>query len=211
MSAIGRVVVTIVLVAMLIGAGAALYSVSALREPDSATTRLQRTAELRQVTDPAALLKELFPPDSRVYQDAESTPDNIPYEDDIASDQMIFAEMNKFIAVSLDASFESEEKFGDWLYGQSQIVLKWSKSVAAKGFENEINHLWRPLLLDYAKRLSFRARSLAAARKQHQYASSFDRLTAPTGPSQAPYFLMWFFEKLEAKLGIVDRELSVRR
>ena len=61
------------------------------------------------------------------------------------------------------------------------------------------------------KRLSFRAESLPNARKQRLYQASFDRLTTPTGQSQAPYFLVWFFNALQDELRAVDRDLGTQR
>ena len=62
-----------------------------------------------------------------------------------------------------------------------------------------MNVLWPSLFFDYAKRLEYRAQLIASANKAKSNSAAIDRLTASTPPSHAPYFLVWFFNKLEGE------------
>lgn len=208
----GTVVIT-ASISVLITAGALLYAAYAAFSPEPTANLLGYLDRFRQATDPVNLIKETFPEDSNVYKDAVSTQDNIRYEHSNPSDDILFTEFNKFLDLSLGASFESQKQFSDWLYGNNSIQFRWSKSIDDENAtnENNVNYLWRSLLLDYAKRLTFRSGPLGAARKQKLYPTSFDQLTAPTGPSHAPYFLVWFFTALSNQLQAVDSEFDAAK
>ena len=207
----GTVVAT-AFIAFLVTVGALLYASYAQFAPEPQASLGRRIEKFRQETDPANLIRQVFPNDSTVYKDAAAT-DRVTYERSAPSDEVLFNGLNKFLDVSLNASFERRQQFSDWLYGSNKIQFSWSGSIDDKGAtnENNVNFLWRSLLNDYATRLVFRSQSLGAARKQRLYSSSFEKLTAPTGQSQAPYFLVWFFEKLQSELRAVDQELSQLR
>jgi hypothetical protein len=74
--------------------------------------------------------------------------------------------------------------------------------------ENNVNYLFRSLLLDYAKRLSVYGPVLGSAKKQNLYADAFDRLVAPTGAARAPCFLVWYFDQLQDQLRDVQAQLK---
>jgi hypothetical protein len=200
-------------IALLIAICALLYVAYARFAPEPKANLSRKVDQIRQAVDPAILIKQLFPVDSTVYKDADTIADNVKYESRSAPDDLTFQEFNHFLAVSLGASFDSREQFQSWLYGNNHIEISWDNSIDDKQASNEdnVNYLLKSLLLDYAKRLSFRGASLGSARKQKLYGESFDELTAPTGRSQAPAFLVWFFDKLQSHLLVVNRDLELQR
>jgi len=207
----GTVVAT-ALVAFLVTVGALLYAAYAQYSPEPKAALANRIDKLRKEIDPAGLIREIFPADSSVHKDA-SLPDTISYQRIAPTDEVLFSGLNKFLDSALDANFERREQFSEWLYGLRKIPLSWDSSIDNKEekTEDNVNVLWRSLLNDYAKRLAYRSQSLAAARRQRLYAPSFEKLTLPTGQAQAPYFLVWFFEKLQAELRVVSEELRGQR
>jgi hypothetical protein len=206
-------VVTTASAAILIAVGALIYAGYAHFLPEPQANLSGRVSEYRQATDPARLILAIFPPDSSVYKEIAATPDNISYESNAASDEMIFDQLNEFLNAVFGASFESKTRFSEWLYGGNKIQLSWSDIIDERNVskENGVNYLSRSLLLDYARRLAFRAAPLGKARKQNLYADSFDRLTAPTGRSRAPYFLVWYFEHLQERLQSTTDRLTQAR
>ena len=210
----GTVIATASL-AILITVGALLYAAYAYLAPEPHANLYGRLAEFRQATDPINLISEVFPKDSSVVKDLSSIRNDVSYERKAASDRMLFDEMNKFLNAAFGASFEDESKFADWLHGNSdeRIQFSWSKRIDDEkaANENNVNYLLRSLLFDYAKRLSVYGATLAKAKKQDLYASSFDRLVAPTGTGQAPYFLVWFFNRLHGQLQAINTQLSQER
>jgi hypothetical protein len=207
----GTVVAT-AFIAFLVAVAALLYAGYAQYAPEPQASLSRRIDKFRQEVDPAALIKQIFSNDSTVYKDA-NVADRISYERSAPSDEVLLNGINKFLDISLNASIERRQQFSDWLYGTNKIEFLWSRSIDDKDAtnENNVNFLWRSLLNDYATRLVFRSQSLGAARKQRLYSTSFDKLAAPTGQSQAPYFLVWFFEKLQGELRAVDQELTQLR
>lgn len=148
-----------------------------------------------------------------MYKEAVSTSDPVRYDRSHPTDDAIFAKFNKFLDLSLGASFEDRKQFSGWLYGNNRIPFSWSRSIDNENANNEsgVDFLWRSLIIDYAKRLTFRATSLGAARKQKLYPTSFDKLMAPTGQAHASYFLVWFFTTLQTQLQSVDQELDAAK
>lgn len=181
--------------------------------PEPTANLSSRVSQIRQATDPTNLIKELFPADASVTKEVVAKVDNVTYSLRNPSDGEIFNEFNKFLDVLLGGSFDNQKQFSDWLYGSNQIGFSWSGFIDNKDVRNEdnVNILWRSLLIDFAKRLSARAVLLADAKKKNLFPDAFDRLTAPTGRSQAPYFLVWYFNTLQNELQKVSGELVAER
>jgi hypothetical protein len=196
-------------VALVIAAGALVYAAYARFSPEPTARLSSRIDKMRQAADPANLIREIFPKDSGPHTDA-ALADNVPYQRRQPSTEELFSQLNKFLEAALSASFESQKQFSDWLFGSNQLPFSWSGGIDDKNASNDdnVNVLWRSLFLDYAKRLTFRATSLRRARDQRLFPSSFDRLTAPTGRSSAPYFVAWFFQTLQKELASAQTELA---
>ena len=169
-------------------------------------------ARFRKTTDPTELLKELFPPESSVVKES-AAPDDIAYEKGKRFENKTFQEFNKFLDVALGASFDNAAQFSDWLYGGNRLQFRWSNAIDDKANldDSNIDILWRSLLYDYAKRLAFRAPAVKAVNKVKPYSSALDALTAATPPSRAPYFLVWFFNRLQSELQVVGQEFQVEQ
>jgi hypothetical protein len=205
------------LVSFVITVGALMYAGYVKFAPEPTASLSSRFSQIRQAVSPDKLIKELFPLEVSKYVSAN--PDNIAYLFNSASDDEIFNEFNKFLDVALGASFESQRQFSEWLHSSNRISFSWDASIdnIAAINEDNVNILWRSLLLDYAKRLSARASVLADAKKKFSsqkndmYSSSFDRLTAPTGRSNAPFFLVWFFSSLENELRSAANDLAIEK
>lgn len=199
--------------AIFVSIGALLFAGYAHFSPEPAANLARGVQQLRQAVDPVRLLTTAFPKDSTIYKEVNNTPDNVSYKSVAASDEEIFRELNKFLDVAFGASFQSQAKFSEWLYGPDAIAFRWSSEIDDKkaSNENNVDYLWRSLLFDYAKRLSARADTLAKARKQNLYEGSFETLTGPTGISKAPYFLVWYFAELQNELQSKADELLKAR
>ena len=118
-------------------------------------------------------------------------------------------QFNKFLDGRLGASFESSSQFSDWLHNNGLRFRGYNALDNGNALdESNIEVLWRSLLFDYARRLAARAPALAAANKTKQYSSSIDHFTASTPPTRAPYFVVWFFNKLQGELQLVAQELQ---
>ena len=180
---------------------ALVYAAYAQLAPEPRPNLSSRTDKFRQATDPAKLIKELFPNDSEIFSSASKS-DDVVYAFRQTTTDELFAEFNKFLNVSLKAKFEDPRQFSDWLYGQNAIPFSWSKAIDTEGVTNEssVQLLWQSLFLDYAKRLQARAPMLGNAREQRLYPTAFDRMTSPTGNSRAPMFVVWFFNSLQQEL-----------
>ena len=210
----GTVIATAAL-ALVVAAAALAYAAYAYFAPEPRPNLSARVNDFRQATDPSKLLAEVFPSDSTVIKDTAPISGSVAYESTGASDQMIVAELNKFLGAAFGASFKDEAKFADWLHGSDagRVPFGWSKQIDDEqaSNENNVNYLVRTLLLDYAKRLSVYGGALGKAKNQNLYPASFDRLVAPTGRARAPYFVTWFFDRLQGQLAAVDRQLTAER
>jgi hypothetical protein len=205
-------VITTALVSFLVTVAAVLYAMYAQFAPEPQPRIASQIVRFRDAADPAKLIKELFPADSAIVKEFV-TSDGVAYEQRKHSESELFQEFNKFLDAALGASFENSAQFSDWLYGSNRIPFRWNSALDSKNAtdESNIDVLWRSLFFDYAKRLAVRAPSLAAANKNKAYTSSMDRFTAPTPPSRAPYFLSWFFSKLQAELQVVGQEFQAEQ
>lgn len=179
-----------------------VYAANAQFAPDPKSRLSQRVLEFRTATDPAKLIESVFPPDSDLVKEVRERSASSPYTFNAASTEELFTEFNKFLDTFLGGKFESAKQFSDWLYGSDRIELRWSKKIDHKEASNEdnVNILWSSLLFDYVVRLEKIAPTLADARKAHKFPTSFDKLTAPIGRAQAPYFLTWYFASLQTAL-----------
>jgi len=206
-------VVLTALLGFTIAIGGLAYAAFAQYSPEPTADLPGKISEFQQATNPAALIKQLFPADSSVYKEADRGNKSAAYQSLAASDEEIFNEFNKFLNASLDASFDNLDQFRQWLSTIKSDQFSWSGIIHDSNAANESNveFLWRSLFFDYAKRLSSLGAVLGEARKQKLYKSSFDDLTAPTGPSRAPLFVVWFFQKLQGQLRIVDSDLRARQ
>jgi hypothetical protein len=180
-------------------------------EPTAKTS--QQVERFRKATNPSKLIKELFPSGSDISKEMDSTPDQTTYVQSKHFDEEIFAEFNKFLDIGYGASFDDQSQFSDWLHGTNRIPFSWSNAIDDKNASNDdnINNLWRSLLFDYARRLTFRAPAIANVRKLKTYPTSIDALTNPTAPSRAPYFLAWFFNRLQNELQLVGQDLQAEK
>jgi hypothetical protein len=205
-------VITTALVSFLVAVLAVLYVLYAQYAPEPQPKIAGHIERFREAVDPANLIKEVFPSDSAIFKQVE-TPDNIAYQLRKPSQNEIFQEFNAFLDRALGASFENSNQFSDWLYGSSGIQFRWSTDLDRKNAadESNIDVLWMSLLFDYAKRLEYRAPSIAVANKIKSNSAAIDRFTAPTPPSRAPYFLVWFFSKLQGELQLLEQDLQAER
>jgi hypothetical protein len=205
-------VITTALVSFLVAVSAVLYVLYAQYAPEPQARVAGYIERFRQAVDPANLIKEVFPSDSAIFKEVEA-PDNIAYQLRKPSQNEMFQEFNVFLDRALGASFENSSQFSDWLYGSSGIQFRWSRDLDKKtaADESNIDVLWSSLLLDYAKRLEYRAPSIAVANKIKSNSAAIDRFTAPTPPSRAPYFLTWFFNKLQGELQLIEQDLQAER
>lgn len=181
---------------------ALVYAAYAHFTPEPKPRLSQRIGEIRSATDPAKLLESLFPLDSDLVKEMRNLSAASPYALRAASNDEIFAEFNKFLDIFLGGKFESAKQFSDWLFGSDRIELTWSRTIDDEKALNEdnVDILWRSMLFDYAAKLQKIAPALSAARKAQKFSQSFDKLTAPTGRAQAPYFLAWQFGAMQAAL-----------
>lgn len=207
----GTVIAT-AFVSFLVTVVALLYAGYAWYAPAPVANVAGQIARLRAATDPVELLKELFPPESSVVKDS-AAPDNIAYERANRAENDAFQEFNRFLDVALGAGFEDASQFSNWLYGRNAIPFRWSTTIdnKTKLDDSNIDLLWKSLLSDYAKRLAFRAPAVKAVSKVKPYAAALDALTAATPPSRAPYFLTWFFDRLQTELRAVADEFAERQ
>ncbi len=187
-----------------------MYAGYAWFQPEPKAHLSSKVTQFREATDPALLIKQMFPQDSAPYKDATSTLDKIAYERKLATTQDIFGELNKFLDAALSAGFDNQKTFEEWLFGGKRIPFSWDSSIDDKTASNEdsVDVLWRSLFLDYAKRLHARAQSLRNAREQKLFPSAFDKLTAPTGQAAAPYFVVWYFSTLQDQLRSAKNDLD---
>lgn len=191
---------------------ALLYAAYAWCAPDPIPNVAGQITRLRKATDPAELFKELFPPESSVVKDT-AAPDAIPYESGRRSDNDAFQEFNKFLDIALGGSFDNAVQFSSWLNGNNAISFRWPTVIdnKAKLDDSNIELLSKSLLYDYAKRLASRAPAVKAVSKVKPYSNALDALTAATPPSRAPYFLTWFFDKLQGELRVIAQEFQEER
>ncbi|RXG94739.1 hypothetical protein [Bradyrhizobium zhanjiangense] len=205
-------VVTTAFISFLAAVLAVVYALYAQFAPEPQPNIPGSIARLRNAVDPAKLIKEAFGADSAIAKEAE-TPDHVAYQLSKPSQNELFQQFNTFLTRSLGASFESSNQFSDWLYGSNSIQFGWNRDLDRSSASNEsnINVLWLSLLYDYAKRLDYRAPSIAAANKDKANTAGIDRFTASTPPSRAPYFLVWFFNKLQNELQQVGQDLQAER
>ncbi|MCK1601606.1 hypothetical protein IVB02_09200 [Bradyrhizobium sp. 166] len=191
---------------------ALLYAAYAWCAPDPIPNVAGQTTRLRKATDPAELFKELFPPESSVVKET-AAPDGIPYESGRRSDNDAFQEFNKFLDIALGGSFDNAVQFSSWLNGNNAVPFRWPTVIdnKAKLDDSNIELLSKSLLYDYAKRLAYRAPAVKAVSKVKPYSNALDALTAATPPSRAPYFLTWFFEKLQGELRVIAQEFQEER
>lgn len=187
---------------MLVTICALVYAAYAYYSPEPAYHLSQNVAKFRAATDPAELIKKLFPPDSDIVKTARDRSGAVAYTFRAASVADLFAGFNKFLDAFVGGKFESDKQFSDWLIGSDSIDMKWSRTMDHPNATNEdsVNRLWPSLLFDYALRLQQIAPALADVRKAHKYPTPLDRFTAPTGTNQAPYFLAWFFQAMQVTL-----------
>lgn len=204
----GTVVFT-AFISIFVAIAALIYAAYAQYAPEPSARLSGRMPAFIEATDPAKLFKQLFPADSEIVTQATSLTDNVRYSFQNASNEQIFAEFNRFLDSFLGGSFQSQRQFNDWVYGNDRIEFTWSKDIDNERATNEdnVNILWKSLIIDYAQRLTVRAQLLSDSKKKNLYSSSFDRLTAPTGRSRAPYFLVWYFDSVQAVLRQVQQEL----
>lgn len=205
-------VITTALVSFLVAVSAVSYVLYAIFAPEPQPRIAGNIERFRHAVDPAKLIKEVFPSDSAIFKEVEPS-DNVVYQLRKPSQNEIFQEFNAFLDRALSASFENSSQFSDWLYGSSGIQFRWNNDLSRKNAadESNIDFLWASLLFDYAKRLEYRAPSIAVANKIKSNSAAIDRFTAPTPPSRAPYFLVWFFNKLQGELQLVEQELQADR
>jgi hypothetical protein len=205
-------VVTTAFVSFLIAVLAILYALYAQFAPEPQPNIAGSIARLRQAVDPEKLIKEVFPSDSAIAKEVDA-PDHIAYQLSKPSQNELFQQFNTFLDRSLGASFESSNQFSDWLYGSNNIKFAWNRDLdrSTASDESNVNVLWLSLLYDYATRLSYRAPAIQAAKKAKAKTAGIDLFTASTPPSRAPYFLVWFFNKLENELQQVGQELQAER
>lgn len=191
---------------------ALLYAAYAWYAPDPVPNVAGQITRLRKATDPVELFKELFPPESSVVKDT-ATPDAIPYESGKRSENDTFQEFNKFLDVALGASFDNAAQFSSWLNGSNAIPFRWPTAIDNKARldDSNIELLSKSLLYDYAKRLAYRAPAVKAVSKVKPYSNALDALTAATPPSRAPYFLVWFYDKLQGELRVIAQEFQEER
>ena len=207
----GTVIAT-AFVSFLITVLALLYAAYAFYAPDPVPNVSGQITRLRQATDPVELLKELFPPESSVVKDT-AAPDAIAYQAGKRDENETFQEFNKFLDVAFGASFDNAAQFSDWLSGRNPIPFRWPAAIdnKAKLDDSNIQLLSKSLLYDYARRLAFRAPAVKAVSKVKPYSGAVDALTAATPPSQAPYFVVWFFNRLQGELRAIGAEFQEQR
>ncbi|HKU08667.1 MAG TPA: hypothetical protein VJR30_21585 [Bradyrhizobium sp.] len=203
----GTVIAT-AMISFLITVLALLYAMYAQFAPNPQVRIADQLDRFRQATDPVKLIREVFPADAPIIKETGG-PDNVAYEKGKRLDPEIFQQFNKLLDGALGASFENSSQFSDWLHNNGLRFRNYSALDNKNALdEGNIEVLWRSLLFDYARRLTARAPALAAANKAKQYSSSIDRFTAATPPTRAPYFVVWFFNKLQGELQLVAQELQ---
>jgi hypothetical protein len=129
------------------------------------------------------------------------------------TDEEIFDRLNAFLGTSIGGEIEQISQLKEWLYGSDSIEFAWSNAIDDKSANNEnnIDKLWRSLLIDYADRLNAIAPLLQKADNEKLYPTAFDQLTAPTARSNAPAFLYWYFSTLQTELHNIDLELNKKK
>jgi hypothetical protein len=200
-------------VSLLVTIGALGFAAYAHLAPEPRADLARRVTRIRAATDPVNLVKQVFPADATAVKELVAKPDDVAYSLRNADEKEIFDEFNRFLDVVFKAAFDSEKVFSGWLYGDRSVELRWSEAIDDKDAanENNVNILWRSLLLDYSKRLTARAPALAPIHDKGLYPTSFERLTSPTGLAQAPYFLAWFFGALQNELRTAQQDLETAR
>jgi hypothetical protein len=88
------------------------------------------------------------------------------------------------------------------LNGSNAIPFRWPTAIDNKARLDDS----KSLLYVYAKRLAHRAPAVKAVSKVKPYGNALDALTAATPPSRAPYFLTWFYDKLQGELRVIAQE-----
>ncbi|KGT76996.1 hypothetical protein MA20_20405 [Bradyrhizobium japonicum] len=203
----GTVIAT-AMVSFLITILALIFALYAQFAPNPSVRIAEQIDRFRQATDPVKLIKEVFPSDAPIVKETAGS-DNVAYEKGKRLDPEILQQFNKFLDGALGASFENASQFSDWLYNNGARFRGYAMLDDRNALdEGNIEVLWRSLLFDYAKRLSARAPALATANKDKQYSSSIDRIAAATPPTRAPYFVVWFFNKLQGELQLVSQEFQ---
>jgi hypothetical protein len=203
----GTVIAT-AMVSFLITILALVYGLYAQFAPDPHVRIAEQIDRFRQATNPVKLIREVLPADAPILKEIGGS-DNVVYEQGKRLDPEILQQFNKFLDSALGASFENSSQFSDWLHSNGMRFRGYSALDNGKALdESNIEILWRSLLFDYARRLNARAPTLATVNQDKQYSSSIDRFTAPTSPSRAPYFVVWFFNKLQGELQLVAQELQ---
>jgi hypothetical protein len=203
----GTVIAT-AMVSFIITVLALLFALYAEFAPNPKVRLADQIDRFRQATDPVKLIREVFPAEAAIIKET-SGPDNVVYEKGKRLDPEILQQFNKFLDVALGASFENASQFADWLHNNGVRFRGYSALEDRNALdEGNIEVLWRSLIFDYARRLSARAPALATANKDKQYSSAIDRFTAATPPTRAPYFVVWFFNKLQAELQLVAQEFQ---
>jgi hypothetical protein len=203
----GTVIAT-AMVSFLITILALLYALYAQFAPNPQVRIAEQIDRFRQVTDPVRLIREVFPADAPIVRETGGS-DNVAYEKGKRLDPEILQQFNRFLDGALGASFENSSQFSDWLHNNGMRFRNYGALDNRNALdESNIEILWRSLLFDYARRLTARAPALATANKDKQYSSSIDRFTAATSLNRAPYFLVWFFNKLQGELQLVAQEFQ---
>jgi len=129
------------------------------------------------------------------------------------SESDAFQEFNRFLDIALGASFDNAAQFSSWLNGSNAIPFRWPTAIDNKARldDSNIELPSKSLLYVYAKRLAHRAPAVKAVSKVKPYGNALDALTAATPPSRAPYFLTWFYDKLQGELRVIAQEFQEER
>ena len=149
----------------------------------------------------------------RYFKIVPEESDSILYSFTTPTDADLFNEFNKFLDVSIRGKFNNYSQFKDWLYGQQSIEFIWPTSIDNKDAQNDdnTNLLWRSMLAHYAIRLNLIAPSLQQANANKLYPSAFDKLMAPTGRANAPYFIYIYFNGLQSELYKIEQESNEQK
>jgi hypothetical protein len=199
--------------ALLVATFALCVAAYAYLSPEPTLKMTQEVGRLRKATSPKIFISKIFPATSSVNVDIAKLSEAANYKFRTPTDDEIFDRLNAFLGTSIGGEIEQISQLKEWLYGSDSIEFSWSDSIDDKSAKNEDNiaKLWRSLLIDYADRLNVIAPLLQKADNEKLYPTAFDHLTAPTGRSNAPAFLYWYFSTLQTELHNIDLELNKKK
>jgi hypothetical protein len=199
--------------ALLVAAFALCVAAYAYLSPEPTIKMTEEVGRLRKATSPKNFVSKIFPANSSVNVGIAKLDEPNNYKFRAPTDEEIFDRLNAFLGTSIGGEIEQISQLKEWLYGSDSIEFAWSNAIDDKSANNEnnIDKLWRSLLIDYADRLNAIAPLLQKADNEKLYPTAFDQLTAPTARSNAPAFLYWYFSTLQTELHNIDLELNKKK